>query len=157
MTNVVEFKARDLTPSEREQAERLLWTENAGKGWKARSISSTDWQFLAALEQRLQDRQVPAGRVTIIAALARLANHFRTDRPADAWQMLFEDYAEDLEGISEGHLREIISSQRHEKSWFPKSAELIERWNILKYREGEQWRRARVLLDLESPKPWEVA
>lgn len=70
--------------------------------------------------------------------------------------MLFEDYAEDLDGISELHLHEIITAHRNEKSWFPKSAELIGRWNAVRYREAEQWRRARVLLGYEPPKPWEA-
>lgn len=90
-----------------------------------------------------------------IALLARLANHFRSERPADAWQMLFEDYASDLNGISEAHLREAIEGHRKEKGWFPKIAELVERWNLLRHSENEQLRRARVLLGLEEAKPWE--
>jgi hypothetical protein len=120
-------------------------------------MTSTDLLFLADIERRFDARLYPASRVSLIAALARLANHFRSDRPADAWQMLFEDYAEDLQGISDQHLREIVTAHRNEKPWFPKSSELLERWNALRYRETEQCRRARVLLGLEEAKPWEVA
>jgi hypothetical protein len=105
----------------------------------------------------MEARQAPASRVTVIAALARLANHFRTDRPADAWQMLFEDYAHDLEGISEAHLAEVIRDYRTSKPYFPKVADLVELWNKLRGPESEQARRARVLLGREAPKPWEAA
>lgn len=118
--------------------------------------SSSDLQFLAALERHLAARQTPTTRVAIVAHLARLANHFRADRPADAWQMLFEDYADDLDGISEVYLREIVLASRNEKPWFPKVAELVERWEVIRYREGEQLRRARVLLGVEHAKPWEA-
>lgn len=120
-------------------------------------MNSSDSQFLQAVEMRLEDRQAPTDRVVVIGHLARLANHFRTERPADAWQMLFEDYADDLAGISEPHLRDIVTAQRKERAWFPKSSELTERWNVVKLCEAEQLRRSRVLLGLEKPKPWEAA
>jgi len=100
-------------------------------------------------------RNQPADRKTVIAALARLANAIGPDRSKDSWQMLFDDYATDLEGISEAHLQEIIVAHRRESNWFPKPAELIARWNSLRYVEAEQWRRARILLGLEQPKAWE--
>lgn len=93
--------------------------------------------------------------MTIIAGLARLANHFRADRPSDAWQMLFEDYSDDLMGVSEGHLQTILTKQRQDSPWFPKSADLVAAWDAIRLRESEQLRRARVLLGLEAPKPWE--
>lgn len=102
-------------------------------------------------------RNEPASRATVIAVLARLANAVGPDRSADSWQMLFDDYASDLEGISEIHLREIATAYRRESNWFPKPAELIARWNSLRYIEAEKWRRARVLLGLEAPKAWERA
>lgn len=107
------------------------------------------------VEERLTQRQAPADRVLVIGLLARLANHFRADRPADSWQMLFEDYAADLAGISEPHMREVIDAARRESPWFPKVADLIERWQTIQRVEGERHRRARVLLELEPPKPWE--
>lgn len=157
MTNVVEFRQKDLTPSERARAERLVWTEDLGRGWKARPITSSDSQFLTEVLERLDARLQPADRVAVIGAIARLANHFRADRPADAWQMLFEDYAADLDGISEAHLSEAIRKYRASKPFFPKVAELVEIWNGLRLVEAEQHRRARVLLGIESPKPWEAA
>lgn len=90
-----------------------------------------------------------------MAHLARLANHFYSDRTPEAWKMLFEDYAEDLDGISEPHLREAVAGHRTDKQWFPKASELIERWNFLRYSETQKLRRARVLMGLEEPKPWE--
>lgn len=69
--------------------------------------------------------------------------------------MMFDDYADDLHGISEAHLREIAGAHRRECKWFPKPSELLDRWNNLRYAESEKWRRARVLLGLELPKPWE--
>lgn len=71
--------------------------------------------------------------------------------------MLFEDYAADLDGISEAHLSEAIRKYRASKPFFPKVAELVEIWNGLRLVEAEQHRRARVLLGIESPKPWEAA
>jgi hypothetical protein len=70
--------------------------------------------------------------------------------------MLFDDYAKDLDGISMPHLVDVIDSHRREKTWFPKVAELLERWNKLKWGDNERLRRARVLLGLEPAKPWEI-
>jgi hypothetical protein len=120
-------------------------------------VDSSDSQFLAALEGQIAERNKPTDRVTVIGILARLANAIGGDRPTESWKMMFDDYAEDLEGISEAHLREIVSMHRRESNWFPKPAELIARWDLMKYREAEKWRRARVLLGVEQPKPWEAA
>lgn len=101
-------------------------------------------------------RQEPAPREIVVAILARLANNLGGDRPNDSWTMLLDDYAEDLAGISELHLREITGGLRRSGKWFPKAAEIIEQWNALRYREIEMRRRARVLIGLEEPKPWET-
>lgn len=71
--------------------------------------------------------------------------------------MMFDDYAEDLAGISEAHLRDIVAEHRKVSKWFPKVSEIMDAWNLMKYREAEQMRRSRVLLGLEQPKPWESA
>lgn len=155
-SNVVSLN-ENLTTSSEALRERLLWTDNQGRGWKAREITSSDSRFLQSLEGGLQARNQPADRNTVIVALARLANAIGPDRSKDSWQMLFDDYATDLDGISEPHLQEILTAHRRESNWFPKPAELISRWNALRYAETEQWRRARVLLGLEAAKPWERA
>lgn len=71
--------------------------------------------------------------------------------------MLFEDYASDLDGISEPHLNAIIDAARRENPWFPKSADLVDRWHAIQRLENERLRRVRVLQGLEQPKPWEAA
>lgn len=113
--------------------------------------------MLEDLQARLLSRLIPADRVAIIALLARAANHHRTERPAESWQMLFEDYAEALEGISEGHLRDVIAKCHEEINFFPKIAELTSRWKTLHHVESEKLRRARIALGTEAPKPWERA
>lgn len=103
-----------------------------------------------------QARQEPAPREIVVAILARLANNIGGDRATDSWTMIFDDYVEDLAGISEPHLREIAAYHRRASKWFPKASEVIEQWNALRYRESEQLRRARVLIGIEDPKPWET-
>lgn len=153
-TNVVPLNAA-LATSKQELAERLLWTENEGRGWKPSPVTSSDLRSLEALESEFLERQRPTDRATIIAHLARLANYYGGDRTTQSWEMMFDDYALDLEGISEAHLRDIASLQRRTNKWFPRVAEITEAWNLMKYREAEQARRARVLLGREEPKPWE--
>lgn len=92
----------------------------------------------------------------ILGHLGKIANHFRGERTPELWKMLFEDYAADLEGISAAHLTEITDDWRRTQPWFPKVSDLMGLWNTLRYREGEQLRRARVLLCHEQPKPWEA-
>src|SRR5690349_16010694 len=108
-----------LTLYEKELVEQLVWTKDKGRGWKATPPPPRSRPLLAARIKELEDRQKPAGRVIVIRAVARLANHFRADRPPEAWQMLFEDYAEDLEGISEAHLVEVIQRYRRKKRYWP--------------------------------------
>lgn len=156
MTTVVPFQnGQQLTTLQRECAERWVWTEDQGRGWKPLRLNSSELQTVDELASAYEGRQEPMQRERIIAHLGRLANHFHSDRTPQAWKMLFEDYAEDLSGISEPHLREVITAHRNEKNWFPKCAELIERWRFLQYSEAEKLRRARVLLGKEDPKPWE--
>lgn len=155
-SNVVLLNGNSTILNE-ELANQLLWTEDRGRGWKSRPITSSDSQFLTKLEAEIADRNRPTDRVTLIAVLARLANAIGGDRSAESWKMMFDDYAEDLNGISEAHLREIVAKHRRSSNWFPKPAELVELWNFIKYTEAEKWRRARVLLGHEKPKPWEAA
>jgi hypothetical protein len=114
-------------------------------------------QYLAGLSAEIQERQRPADRPIVIAILARLANYYGGDRSPESWRMMFDDYGEDLAGISEAHLRDVVAEHRKASKWFPKVAEIIDAWNLMKHREGEQLRRARVLLGHEQPKPWETA
>jgi hypothetical protein len=115
---------------------------------------------LPALKQLEEDMTAvlePCDAKTIIRHLARLANYHWAERPADAWQMLFEDYAVDLEGISETHLETIVQSCRKIVKWFPKMPELMDQWAVERCRDREKLRRARVLLGKEEPKAWERA
>lgn len=61
--------------------------------------------------------------------------------------MLFDDYANDLAGISEPHLLEILAAHRRERNWFPKVAELVERLGVIQRGENLRFQRARTLLD----------
>jgi hypothetical protein len=114
-------------------------------------------QALENLETQLS-HDVEARAATsaeIIARLARLANHFRGERPEDSWTMLFDDYAVALAGISLPHLEKAIAASVKGRSWFPKAADLVAIWEAALRLEREHLRRVRVLLGKEEPKPWE--
>lgn len=103
----------------------------------------------------LERRQAPLARMALVGQLARLANHFRGERPAESWTMLFEDYASDLDGISGEYLAQIVEDWRQSKPWFPKVCELLDRWNAAKSADALRLHRARVLLGQEQAKAWE--
>jgi hypothetical protein len=154
--NVIPLRAA-LTLSEQAQVERLLWTQDQGRKWKARLVTSSDSQFLAGVSDQLGERQRPADKPGIVRILARLANNYGGERTAESWEMLFDDYSEDLAGISESHLKQIASEHRKASKWFPRVAEIVSRWNEIRYLETEQLRRANVLLGRIPAKPWEIA
>ncbi len=85
MTDMTPVPTQVLTPSEQGRVEQLVWTLDKGRGWAvpAQPIPSEDLHLLQRSMAELEGRRVPADRVVIIAHLARLANHFRTERPAD--------------------------------------------------------------------------
>ena len=66
----------------------------------------------------------PGDRKMLIGLLARLANHRWKERSRQEWQMLFEDYVEDLGEFSAEHMQEAIKEHRQSSPFFPASAEL---------------------------------
>jgi hypothetical protein len=96
--------------------------------WAGRRPSITDAtradcrDAIAVVEAAL----VPAARAEIVAQLARLARHFRTQRSEPEWASLYRDYADDLAGIPPDILREGIVAYRRRGKWWPKVAELLE-------------------------------
>lgn len=111
--------------------------------------------WLTALERELDDVLRPATARSIVEQLARLSNHFRGERSAASWDMLFEDYALDLEGISSIHLAAALDETRTTRQWFPKVADLMSLWHTRRFKDAERLRRTRALLGKEPPKAWE--
>jgi len=72
----------------------------------------------------LSEWLAPGDRKMLIALLARLANHRSKERSRQEWQMLFEDYIEDLGEFSAAHMQEAIKEHRQSSPFFPASAEL---------------------------------
>jgi hypothetical protein len=108
----------------------------------------------AALEMTRDALQVylqPGRRAAIVAMLARLANLHRTkDRSPQEWQMLFEDYCEDLGEFSEAHVSEAIKEHRQNSNWFPTIAELRGRCLELRARDKFRLERAKRLLGVAA-------
>ena len=92
-----------------------------GSGWTEIDIAA-----LKEAERVLLCQEGFAVKPRVIALLARLANHFKNDRSAEEWRMLFDDYFEDLKEFSDGDIEEAITKHRRDKKWFPKIAELRE-------------------------------
>lgn len=137
---------------------RLLEAEGPiryGSGWRCQEITPDQRGQLTLLRDCLERRHAPAKPAVIMAHLARLANHWKNERGPAEWQALFEDYAHDLNGISEAHLVETIASHRKTKHWFPKISDLHEPAVAARLFEREDLRKVRCLLGIESPKPWE--
>ena len=100
-------------------------------------------------------RRTKATADEISIALTRLANHFRNDRSPSEWKMLIEDYTHDLSQFSGAHVVEAIAEYRRTKPYFPKVSEIFEICERMAFLEGEDLRRAKVLVGLEKPCPWE--
>lgn len=89
----------------------------------------------------LESRLVPGTKQTIIGALARLANHSKSERSAAEWKMLFEDYCQDLGEFSDAHVQQAVVDHRRSSNWFPKIAELRERCSELRGLDAARLRR----------------
>src|SRR4051812_16937036 len=114
MTNEIAVQTQALTPSEQARAEQLVWTQDKGRGWNPFGMvtCSSDLQILHNLATELKARRPPAGRVMMVGLWAGFAILFRAEPPADSWEMLFDDYAADLQGISAAHLRDAVEGHR---------------------------------------------
>lgn len=92
----------------------------------------------------------PGRRAALAGMLARLANHRGKERTPQEWQMLFEDYCDDLAEFSDHHLHQAIQEHRKNSTWFPSIAELSERCRGL--RERDKWRLERAEKILAEPR-----
>jgi hypothetical protein len=67
----------------------------------------------------------PPGRAEVIVLLSRLAAHYWADLDARRWEVLFNDYAEDLAAVPGPLLVEAVANWRRTGTRFPKVAELL--------------------------------
>lgn len=112
---------------------------------------SADAEALEVAAEALGMRLTQGRRETITAHLARLANHYTTERSKDEWRMLFEDYCEDLGEFSDAHVIEAIKDHRRTNKWFPKIEELRTRCMELRELDKIRLTRVRRCLGLERP------
>lgn len=92
----------------------------------------------------------PGQRPALIAMLARLANHRSKERSPQEWQMIFEDYAEDLSEFSDAHVAESLKEHRRVSNFFPSIAELRARCLSLRQRDKYRLERAQRLLGVAA-------
>jgi hypothetical protein len=163
MTNLPAQQASRVVslPSLREPVAFLIRSrEHSAPGtlgeWYPRTVPETATAGLARLIECLAARSTPATVDAITTILARRAVHFKNERTSAEWRLLFEDYCADLAEFSADHIAEAVRDQRREKPYFPKVSELVARCNALRAVEGEEARRARVLLGIEAPYFWET-
>ena len=98
-------------------------------------------------ERALNAGLTPGRRAVTIALLARLAAHRKSDRTPQEWQMLFEDFAEDLAEFSDAHVQEAIVQHRRTCKFFPTPAELRALCLEQVARDRYRLRRCRNLLE----------
>ena len=136
----------------------LTATEVAGEGrlWQARPMPTDQREQVLATRDALRERLVAARRGAVIAHLARLSAHYARERSAEQWQIVFEDYAEDLSEFPEVYVRNAIARWRQSNPFWPRAAELrglmLREW----HRDQELLRRAEVLLGERKPSPLDL-
>lgn len=84
---------------------------------------------IAALRSWLAEAErllIPAPRELIILRLTRLAAHHGAERPAGVWQIIFEDFANDLADVAADVFEAAIERHRRREKWFPKISELLD-------------------------------
>lgn len=110
------------------------------------ALTAPEIEALSETARTLEIWLSPGQRAAAVGLLARLANHHRKARSAEEWQMLFEDYCDDLAEFSDAHVAEAIGEHRRQSNWFPTIAELRERCLELRQRDNFRLIRARGLL-----------
>jgi len=123
--------------------------------WTSRALVAADRpaveNALAVFEQRL----VPSEGARILWHVGRLANQWKNTRSEAENDLFFDDWAEDLAPYSEAHIAEACGEWRRAEYRFPKIAEIIAILDHKVWSDKEMRRRARVLLGLQEPRPWE--
>lgn len=105
---------------------------------------------LIAFEERLK----PAADERVIYHVARLLAHWSAKKGHDQ-DSIIDDFANDLAAYSEPHVVEACAQWRRSSKHRPVPADLVAVLDQLRHREELLRRRARVLIGLEDPKPWE--
>lgn len=124
------------------------WVSQQLAPWEERQIRD----LLPALDARME----PAADVRVIMHVARLLSHWSVKKGDDQASVL-DDFATDLTGYSEAHIIEACAEWRRSSRHRPVPADLLAVLDRLRAVETERRHRARVLLGLEEPRPWERA
>lgn len=160
-TQLVTQNRQDSLPSLRELPQQLtecelrnpfkLETTRDGSGASvSRKVfippSPEDGRELESVRLALQVRLEPCRPEIVITALARLANHHKSERTSAEWQALYEDYVHDLAEFSNAHVLQALHEHRQTSKWFPKVSEVRER--CVELRNLDQIRLRRVVVSL---------
>ena len=98
--------------------------------------------MMVVLEMRLK----PGPRQTLVALLARTANHHKSERSPTVWQMLFGGYIQDLGEFPDATVSPALAERRRESPWFSKIAELHKRCVEISELDRSQLERCRCAL-----------
>lgn len=116
--------------------------------------SDAEMTGLRQLRQCLIERLQPAEKPVMVAELRRIANHHASERKPAQWEMLFDDFWEDLQEFSSAHIHEAVVAHRRENNWFPKVHEL--RSKCVELRDTDQWRLRRTNVQLTGSETGEA-
>lgn len=121
-------------------------------GWLPAKANSLPVDELKANLARLEIALSPAPPELTVMLLTRLAAHYWNERGEAQWDIVFDDYSEDLSALPADVLAEAIARYRRKGKFWPKVAELLAEGRPLLDKRRTQYRRLCKVLDLE-PRP----
>jgi hypothetical protein len=125
--------------------------------WRARLVTSETEldairHALAVLERRL----TVAGPVDVARHVGRLLGHWNARNAMDGEkEMELEDWVDDLADYAEAHIAAACREWRRTQHFKPKVGDIVPLIEAERARDRESRRRCRVLLGMETPRPWE--
>ena|ERR1051326_5141164 len=125
------------------------------QGWKIQTITQQERTSLQLAERNLSRRHSVFSAEYIVHQLAIVGNQFKSERTPAEWEMLYADYAANLQEFPCAIFHDVNAHHRRSKTWFPKLADLVQGCIAQLAKEREDLRRIRVLLGREEPRVFE--
>lgn len=123
--------------------------------WGARALKAGEQVSLQQALIALEARTAPAEPNMVLWHVGKLLNHWPSAQSAAEKEMIVSDWLEDLAPYSEAHIVEACGIWRRTQKFKPHVADIVQLIERAKYRDQENARRAKVLLGLSTPRPWE--
>ena len=123
--------------------------------WTARELKAGEGVAIQQALVALEARQQPAESKRILWHIGRMLNHWGDRKSDQEKEMVIGDWVRLLSPFAEAHIIEACDQWLMREKYRPTIAEIVALIERAQARDRENVHRCRVLLQMETPRPWE--